>query len=100
MINNLNHITPLKQNFKASLLTMMQQPQTAQAKAVQIETQGQMLPSSNPAFMPVSTPIADKYTKQSAGSSLLNSMMNKIAAKSTTSTVPRINTKKSAASMR
>lgn len=88
MINNLNYTTPLKQNFKASLLTMMQQPQAAQAKAVQIETQGQMLPSSNPAYMPVSTPIADKYTKQSAGSSLLNSMMNKIAAKPTTNTVP------------
>lgn len=78
----INHTTPLKQNFKASLLAQMTQKnntaqQTAPAPAaVSVQT----APPVNTAFMPVSTPIADKYVQSMAKNSLLTALMVKTAS--------------------
>lgn len=78
----INYTTSLKQNFKASLLAQMTQKnntaqQTAPAPAaVSVQT----APPVNTAFMPVSTPIADKYVQSMAKNSLLTALMVKTAS--------------------
>lgn len=88
MINNLNYTTLLKQNFKASLLTQMMQNQNVQQTPVQhtAAPQGQ-LTQTNPAFVPVSTPIADQYKKQTGGS-LLTALLIKAGTVQTPSAAP------------
>lgn len=88
MINNLNYTTLLKQNFKASLLAQMMQNQNIQQTPVQhtAESQGQ-LTQTNPAFVPVSTPIADQYKKQTGGS-LLTALLIKAGTVQTPSAAP------------
>lgn len=78
----INYTTSLKQNFKASLLAQMTQknnstqPVVQQPAAVSVQT----APPVNTAFMPVSTPIADKYVKSMAKNSLLTALMVRTAA--------------------
>ncbi len=88
MINNLSYTTALKQNFKASLLAQMMQNQNIQQTPVQhtAESQGQ-LTQTNPAFVPVSTPIADQYKKQTGGS-LLTALLIKAGTVQTPSAAP------------
>ncbi len=75
---NMTYTSPLKQNFKASLLAQMSNtssPQVAavQSPAVQVQP-SQQLPQTNPAFVPVATPAAEQY-KKALGTSLLMNMM-------------------------
>lgn len=88
MINNLNYTTLLKQNFKASLLAQMMQNQNIQQTPVQHTAESQaQLTQTNPAFVPVSTPIADQYKKQTGGS-LLTALLIKAGTVQTPSAAP------------
>ena len=77
-VNN-NHY--LMSNFKASLLEQMTKSAIPQA-AVNIEPSAS-LPAANPAYIPVSTPIADTYNKNS----LLVLLNNKINSTETVQNV-------------
>lgn len=80
-VNN-NHY--LISNFKASLLDSMTKStplQSAPVAAVPVQ-----LPATNPAFVPVSTPIADKYNK----SSLLVLLNNNVNAAAPVQNVPSV----------
>lgn len=78
----LNYTIPLRQNFKASLLTqMMQNNNTAQvplqsSPAASVQTATPV----NTAFVPVSTPIADKYVQSMAKNSLLTALLVKTSS--------------------
>lgn len=70
-----NYITPLRHNFKASLLAQMMQNTTV--PAVQSANIQQKSAQSIPAYVPVATPVADKYNTQYAPGSLMLALMNK-----------------------
>lgn len=77
---SLSHTTPLKQNFKASLLSQMVQkqmntPLNAQPAA---GTSAQQPVAS--LYIPVATPVADKYNTQFAPNSLMNILVHKNGA--------------------
>ena len=72
MINiSLNHTNAHKTNFKASLLAQMRQQSSAQLPAVNVAQN-----TTVPAYRPVNTPAADRYTQYSQGS-LLAAMLGK-----------------------
>lgn len=81
-VNN-NHY--LMSNFKASLLEQMTKSAIPQA-AVNIEPSAS-LPAANPAYIPVSTPIADTYNKNSL-LVLLNNKINSTAAVQNVASAP------------
>lgn len=81
-VNN-NHY--LMSNFKASLLEQMTKSAIPQA-AVNITPSGS-LPAANPAYIPVSTPIADTYNKNSL-LVLLNNKINSTAAVQNVASAP------------
>ena len=81
-VNN-NHY--LMSNFKASLLEQMTKSAIPQA-AVNIESSAS-LPAANPAYIPVSTPIADTYNKNSL-LVLLNNKINSTATVQNVSSAP------------
>ena len=79
----INYTPSLKQNFKASLLAQMMKNSNVQqntAPAAAPVSQNQGLPLSNPAHIPVTTPVADKYVQTMAKNSLLTALMAKTAA--------------------
>lgn len=79
----INYTPSLKQNFKASLLAQMMKNNSVQqntAPAAAPVSQNQGLPLSNPAHIPVTTPVADKYVQTIAKNSLLTALMAKTAA--------------------
>ena len=81
-VNN-NHY--LMSNFKASLLEQMTKSAIPQA-AVNIEPSAS-LPAANPAYIPVSTPIADTYNKNSL-LVLLNNKINSTATVQNVASAP------------
>ena len=81
-VNN-NHY--LMSNFKSSLLEQMTKSAIPQA-AVNIEP-SDSLPTANPAYMPVSTPIADTYNKNSL-LVLLNNKINSTATVQNVASAP------------
>lgn len=79
----INYTPSLKQNFKASLLAQMMKNSNVQqntAPEAAPVSQNQGLPLSNPAHIPVTTPVADKYVQTMAKNSLLTALMAKTAA--------------------
>ena len=75
--NNI-YTTPIKPNFKSSLLNMMTQKyaqNTITTKQQNIDTQ---LPVTNPISVPVSTPKADLYNTTVGANSLI-ALMNFLA---------------------
>lgn len=82
-VNN-NHY--LISNFKASLLEHMTKSTPLQA-AAPIAAASVQLPAANPAYVPVSTPIADKYNKSSL-LFLLNNTVNAAAPVENAPAVP------------
>lgn len=80
--NHINHSTPLKPNFKASLLDQMMQKTPPVPITVTIPTSTPQQPTVNPAFIPVQTPVTDQLNKVMAKSSLLTALMVSTAVKS------------------
>lgn len=84
IVNNyLNHTTPLKNNFKASLMAQLMQKTAAQTPApVQQTSQTQTTQGApvNPAYYPLATPAADNYNKNYGTNSLMTVLMNKTQA--------------------
>lgn len=78
---SLKHTTPLKQNFKASLLTQMM-PKPAAVAAPQTIASTQIQQPVASLYIPVSTPIAQKYNTQFAPNSLMNVLMQRTQAHS------------------
>ena len=84
--SNINYTSPLKSNFKASLLAqMMQKSGGSQVAASAVMPQTDKQPV-NVAYIPVSTPVAEKYTK----SSLLAALMEKTGATHTPAAKPQV----------
>lgn len=76
---SLKHTTPLKQNFKASLLAQMMPKPPAVATQQTIASTPLPQPVAS-LYIPVSTPIAQKYNTQFAPNSLMNVLMQKTQA--------------------
>ena len=77
----INYTPSLKQNFKASLLAQMMKNSNVQqntAPAAAPVSQNQGLPLSNPAHIPVTTPVADKYVQTMAKNSIRQNNYTKI----------------------
>ena len=67
----LNYTTPLKNNFKASLLTQMMQTQSVQSSLNNDSIKPIHHILVTPTYVPVQTPVAQQYNKY-ASNSLLN----------------------------
>jgi hypothetical protein len=86
--SNSIYTTPIKPNFKSSLLNMMTQKyaqNTITTKQQNIDTQ---LPVTNPISVPVSTPKADLYNTTVGANSLIALMNSKMTAHQPQNTAP------------
>lgn len=74
---SLNHTTPLKQNFKASLLSQMMQKPVSTPSTAQPTVATEIKQPIASLYIPVSSPIAERYNTQYAANSLMNLLLNK-----------------------
>ena len=79
--NNYNKINFVKPNFKASLLTTMPAAKYTVVSSVQPQT----YLVTNPAYIPISTPVAETYVRQTGN--LLNNLIQSTMTKSVQSTL-------------
>ena len=77
ILNNITSYTPhVNFNFKASLLNQMMQKNAA--SSVSIPSENTYIPNTNPGYIPVVSPAAEKYNKSVRQGSLLTSMINRL----------------------
>ena len=85
--NNI-YTTPIKPNFKSSLLNMMAQKYTQNTITTKQQNNDTQLIVTNPATIPVSTPKTDLYNTTVGANSLIALMNSKMTAHQPQNTAP------------